>query len=277
MSYARRAPSRRNTKISSRRGRELSRRGRRLQSAERLELRTLMAGDVNPFHNWYYAQDVNNDYTATPLDALLVINELNASGSRQLVANQNQGGQGEDVQSMYLDVNGDGFLTPLDALDIINFLNAGGETGPAVQFRSKVISKDGSTELTPVSGDGSLANPFVYEVKKGDRFSVATEVLDRRPITAGVGFPTFNNDALGVYFAASDLAFNPSVVKLGFSETQTITLASIPTTAQGGTTMKITVPGFGQTADISLAGNTSQRPQNTLNIISGLEDLLGVG
>ena len=82
-------PARRSTarlsKLFSRRRRAVSPRPRNLMQAERLELRTMMAGDANPFHNSFYAQDVNGDYAASPLDALLVINALNASGPRQLV------------------------------------------------------------------------------------------------------------------------------------------------------------------------------------------------
>jgi hypothetical protein len=56
--------------------------------------------------------DVNNDGHVTPLDALLVINELS------------QGGVASVVQSTRLDVSGDNSVSPLDALLVINELNA---------------------------------------------------------------------------------------------------------------------------------------------------------
>lgn len=73
-------------------------------------------GDANPWQNAFEPMDVNDDDFISPVDALLVINSLNADGSRELTA----GGGG----SPYLDVNGDGFVSPIDALMVINWLNA---------------------------------------------------------------------------------------------------------------------------------------------------------
>jgi hypothetical protein len=70
------------------------------------------------------ARDVNGDGRVTPLDALLLINELNQTGPRPAAVSASQG--------PYLDVTRDGTLSPNDALLVINFLNlqaavAGGE------------------------------------------------------------------------------------------------------------------------------------------------------
>jgi hypothetical protein len=59
--------------------------------------------------------DVDNDGQISPLDALLIINDLNSNGSRSLT--------GVDQALYYVDVTGDRFLSPLDALQVINFLN----------------------------------------------------------------------------------------------------------------------------------------------------------
>jgi hypothetical protein len=58
--------------------------------------------------------DVNNNTSTDPLDALIVINELNQNGSHKL----------PDVTNPppFFDVNGDDFVTPLDALAVINNL-----------------------------------------------------------------------------------------------------------------------------------------------------------
>ncbi len=61
--------------------------------------------------------DVNNDAEITPMDALLVINELNTA------AGNFQAARAATAASHYLDVNSDGQLSPLDALLIINRLN----------------------------------------------------------------------------------------------------------------------------------------------------------
>jgi hypothetical protein len=78
-----------------------------------------------PLHNTTWALDVNADTTVTPLDALLVINELNR---RQEAVPPASG------PSWYYDVNDDDLITPLDALLVINYLNRilyDGEAEPA--------------------------------------------------------------------------------------------------------------------------------------------------
>jgi hypothetical protein len=74
-----------------------------------------------PWQNPTDALDVNNDGAVVPLDALLVINEINANGSRPLEPPPSPTGPTQPPP--YLDVNGDAFLSPLDALLIINHLN----------------------------------------------------------------------------------------------------------------------------------------------------------
>ena len=69
-------------------------------------------GSVDPL-------DVNKDGMVTPLDALLIINMLNAGESDVRVASANG-----------LDINSDGFVTPLDALTVINQLNQAAEAEP---------------------------------------------------------------------------------------------------------------------------------------------------
>ena len=68
--------------------------------------------------------DVNADGFVSPIDALLIVNDLNFRGVRKL--------PNPPMPPLepppYLDVSGDGFVSPLDALLIINYLNgAGGE------------------------------------------------------------------------------------------------------------------------------------------------------
>ena len=87
----------------------------RVCSVERLEFRHMLAADwMNPAR----PNDVNNDMLVTPIDALIVINELNRGGSR--------GDLGARPHSLasYLDTSGDGMLSPLDALRVINQLNS---------------------------------------------------------------------------------------------------------------------------------------------------------
>jgi hypothetical protein len=68
----------------------------------------------SPLRNLVTPTDVNNDRATTALDALIVINALNAPPAAQ------------SLVDFFMDVNGDTFLTPLDALMIINQLNKNG-------------------------------------------------------------------------------------------------------------------------------------------------------
>lgn len=82
---------------------------------ELLENRNLLASVwQNPLH----ALDVLDDGAIVPLDAMLIINELNAKGARRLPL-------GIGATAPYLDTNGDGSVDPLDAQLVIIELNSG--------------------------------------------------------------------------------------------------------------------------------------------------------
>jgi hypothetical protein len=75
---------------------------------------------VVQFTNDSRPNDVDTNQIVAPLDALLVINELNTNGPRQLSMDL----PWDVIPQHAVDVNRDGFLSPLDALQIINELNA---------------------------------------------------------------------------------------------------------------------------------------------------------
>ena len=84
------------------------------------------ASPEGEFHNTAMPLDVNGDGQVSPIDVLMLINDMNQHGPRQLVAVG--GGEGEDgpegEDSRYFpDVNNDGALSPIDALHLINYLN----------------------------------------------------------------------------------------------------------------------------------------------------------
>jgi hypothetical protein len=62
--------------------------------------------------------DVNGDTQVSPVDALIIINELNTVGARELEPPGDENGP-----PPYLDPTGDGFVSPRDALLVINRLN----------------------------------------------------------------------------------------------------------------------------------------------------------
>ncbi len=78
---------------------------------ERLENRCLLAVDIG--HNFLTPHDVNDDRLISPLDALVVINQLNAPG-QTLAA---------PAGIFMTDVSDDGLVSPLDVLQVVNVLN----------------------------------------------------------------------------------------------------------------------------------------------------------
>jgi hypothetical protein len=80
-----------------------------------------------------------------PLDALLIINDLNNRGARQLSA-PTEG----DSPPPYYDVSGDGWLTSLDALRVVNWLNANmsGESEAAVGMPNMFTSAEPVNSVT---------------------------------------------------------------------------------------------------------------------------------
>ncbi len=77
---------------------------------------------VNVVRSWQNVRDpldVNSDTFVSPIDALLVINYLNAGLPGQLV--------GPPSGSPFRDVTGDGYVSARDALLVINYLNRQGD------------------------------------------------------------------------------------------------------------------------------------------------------
>jgi hypothetical protein len=84
----------------------------------------ILGSGEGEFTNTDQPLDVDQDSFVTPLDALIVVNELNAHGSRPLTQDS-FAESGILPPQFFLDVNGDQFISPLDALFVINYLNVG--------------------------------------------------------------------------------------------------------------------------------------------------------
>jgi hypothetical protein len=112
---------------------------------ERLEERALLASDsgsLPDFRNPIRQFDVNDDGRTSPLDALIVINQLNQGGPRMLGDEGGSGLQAAGLFSPFIDTNGDGRLTASDALLVINKLNAA--QGEQVRIRVDVTDLAGN-------------------------------------------------------------------------------------------------------------------------------------
>lgn len=87
--------------------------------------------------------DVNDDGAYSPLDVLLIVNDINSNGARDLA------GSGLPTPP-YLDVSGDNFVTPLDVLLVVNFLNSRsgeGEDGLDWSYEDGQLAYAGSGDL----------------------------------------------------------------------------------------------------------------------------------
>ena len=69
-----------------------------------------------------HACDTNGDGIIAPMDALMIINHLNARGAHKLVVPPSA----DEMPPPFLDVNADGSVSPFDALVTINYLNKHG-------------------------------------------------------------------------------------------------------------------------------------------------------
>ncbi len=192
--------------------------GRSLIS-EALEKRELLAGDLPAVQNSYHAGDVNGDWRVTPLDALIVINQLSRSARGVSVA------EGEGVPKRFLDVNGDGNVTLLDALNVMNMIHRGeAQIDPVLELQLEPrISKEtafGTDQFNPATRELNVAvgEIFVLEVLYRD-LRQPDQLLD------GAG-------ALALY--ADILTSTGGRLEPILTETQELTFASSLLQARGG-------------------------------------------
>ncbi|MGE0758627.1 MAG: GEVED domain-containing protein [Pirellulaceae bacterium] len=95
----------------------------------------------NPWRNPNLGMDVDNSGHVVPLDALIIINELNRNGPHALP------NPPTSPVPPYLDANGDTFVTALDVLAVVNYLNSVAGEGEG----------DGTLSLLDAEGESGLA------------------------------------------------------------------------------------------------------------------------
>lgn len=99
--------------------------------------------------------DVNDDQFVSAIDVLLIVNDINQNGSRDLT------GSGLAAPP-YIDVSGDGFVSALDVLLVVNFINqsGSGEGELATQIEnssSQTVTTD--SDSAPASLGGFCVSP----------------------------------------------------------------------------------------------------------------------
>jgi hypothetical protein len=100
---------------------------------------------VSPWQNPTKPFDVNNDGAVSPIDALLIINDLNSKGARALTV--------ADASSPFIDVNGDGNVSPIDALQVINAIEVPPSEGEAI---ANSPSAEGGSAGAPLVAEGEF-------------------------------------------------------------------------------------------------------------------------
>jgi hypothetical protein len=139
---------------------------------ERLEHRNLLASDFGSlpdFRNPLRQYDVNDDGLTTAMDALLIINELNGQGPRELPASAVEGApdgggvRAAGPRTVFVDTNGDGFVTAIDALMVINKLNAA--QGEQISIRVEVTDLAGNPVDTLSPGDDFQLRGYTQDLR----------------------------------------------------------------------------------------------------------------
>ncbi len=153
-------------------------------------LKVLGTSDAaHPWFNPVQAVDVNNDGYVSPIDALLLINSLNAEGSRSLPKERS----GQAAQAFY-DVNRDGFISPIDPLQVINYLND---------------ASTGKAEVLP-SGDPAAALPMTAQ-ESAKASSITANVPPAAPQTGAAVGRLFHPLASGFVGPAARATFDASI------------------------------------------------------------------
>ncbi|MFO0939489.1 MAG: phosphatase PAP2 family protein [Pirellulales bacterium] len=150
---------------------------------ETLERRNLLASVWQANPNRY---DVDSTGTVVPVDALLIINDLNQNGNRQLPVSVPNGYSGA-----YCDVNGDGLMSPTDALQVINVLDQV-SPNPTID-----VNLSGESDL---NGDQTvLKSNVVYDLVASANDKVVVEKLnDAKQVVSTASFTVGNDGKLAI-------------------------------------------------------------------------------
>ena len=147
---------------------------RRRLRFESLEQRALLAADMQSLHNFAMPEDCDASGSVSPLDALVIINELNRPESSFV----------QDSFKM-IDVDADGRLTPLDALVVINHLNrqtAGEESPSAVALEARIARLESAIAKgqLPIALSVDDAQELLQTMQHGGRPETGERFLEGR-------------------------------------------------------------------------------------------------
>jgi hypothetical protein len=139
---------------------------------------------ANPRRNPDNGLDVDQSGIVVPLDALIVINDLNRNGPRQLPNPP----VNPPPPPPFLDTNGDGFVTAQDVLVIINFLNSGAGEGEGQGLAANDSGAEGEGDSSTAGSNdaNSFGRPLVVTLVDDlgmGTWSSGTSYVDHRLTT----------------------------------------------------------------------------------------------
>ncbi len=232
--------------------------GKRRLRSEALERRELLAGDLLAFHNNFAPADVNHDYRIEPIDALLVINQLNRRGAGDVETLMD----GEDAMTTgFVDTDGDDQLAPSDALYVVNALNRGQEVdGEVMELRLGLRDHVTDEDLLE-TGSRTLNLVFDDTTQRSQIVDLEVSYLDLRLFGADSGAFTVYAD---IFTPTAGFSF-ADVVEPVVTETQELLFSREITSASGTiffteegavgqTPIEVTVAELGNDATGAIAG-----------------------
>jgi hypothetical protein len=149
---------------------------RRRLAIEALEMRQLMASDLAPVHNFRFPEDSNASGSVTPVDLLVVINQLNQDRDPAYRV---------EPRAFATDINADSNLSPIDALLVLNYLNRPSSPNTIepsalpiesrVRFLEQWMERAGTDEAIK-----QLANETLHVLRMGGRPEWGDRWIDGR-------------------------------------------------------------------------------------------------
>jgi RHS repeat-associated protein len=198
--------------------------------AEQLENRRLFNVD---WRNPAWSLDVNQDNLVTPLDALIIIDDLNTRRARPLPDSYESG-------RPYVDTNGDQSVSPVDVLHVISHLNAFGtasqvltEQGRFDSERNIVITigtQPGTSRLYRLELEASFGTvvsrslvPDLFSVYLVNELNATDTLLDR----GTNGTSLFAMSSRGVESATGLVRWDGSTLEMDLSSIQNLDTARL--------------------------------------------------
>lgn len=229
---------------------------RRPASFEALEARRVFAAAI--WHNVLQPYNVNDDRgsSVSPIDALLIINEINSSQYRDPRTGSLPTEIPDGVTPPLIDTSCDGFATALDALLVINAINSG------VPDRGWTLSQ---SNLTPPTSGRVVSSSCSPKLIEGDSlFTELSQTItlpdNNSSLRVSYEAPAFDTSSLQTMrdafeIALLDVSGQPLTLPFALDHEASFNWSEGTAPIAGVSTQSVTLqPGSVSTATFNLAG-----------------------